>query len=53
MYFVSYEYLRNVYGVVDTDDNTEEYYTGEQLVYLTNRGISIEGVISKDFILFG
>lgn len=50
MYFVSYEYLRNVYGVVDTDDNTEEYYTGEQLVNLTNRGISIEGVISKDFI---
>lgn len=29
MYFVSYEYLRNVYRVVDTDDNTEEYYTGE------------------------
>ena len=48
MYFVSYEYLRNAYGVVDTDDNTEEYYTGEQLVNFTiNRGIKIEGVISR------
>ena len=48
MYFVSYEYLRNAYAVVDTDDNTEEYYTGEELVnFIINRGIKIEGVISR------
>lgn len=43
MYYIG-DIYDNLYGVVDTSDNIEEFYTKDEVFDIVNKGIAIQGV---------
>lgn len=42
MFYISGK-KNDLYGIVDTNDNVEEFYTADQVKYIINSGITIQG----------
>ena len=53
MYYISsYNKEDDLYGITDTDDSVEEYYTYEDTISFLNKGVSIKGAVKdKDGVV--